>query len=53
MNQKAPTVMAVGAFLPLLDKLLLAVFGILCYNKMNYADNITVSTRILRHTMII
>jgi hypothetical protein len=53
MNQKAPVAIAAGAFLPSADKLLLAVSGILCYNKTNYAENITVSARILRHTMII
>ena len=43
MNQKAPTAMAVGAFSSLSGKLLLAVHGMLCYNKMNYADNTTVT----------
>jgi hypothetical protein len=43
MNQKAPAVIAAGAFSPGSGKLLLAVGGMLCYNKMNYADNTIVS----------
>ena len=35
--------MSVGAFSPQSGKLLLAVMGMLCYNKMNYADNIKVT----------
>ncbi len=36
----------------LIRKLPLAVFDIICYNKMNYADDTTVSLRFCRQAVI-